>query len=330
MSLRQGDMTVTEFIRKFERGCHFVPLIANDARAKLMHFLVGLRPILRRDVRVSDPTSYEVAVSKALAAEQDQRDIERDRLGKRPVQVPHRPPPQQHQQQNKRSFHGQPRNRGQQQQQRGRPAPRTFEHPVCPKCSRRHPGACMFGSGKCYKCGSPDHLFLQCPQRNLPTQGRVFALHATETNPETMLMTGRIFISGSATKALIDSGATHSFISEVFANFLKVKTVGLDVAYSVVLPSSDEMAATNVIRDIDLELHGNLVYADLIVLPMPEFDIILGMDWLLRNRVLIDFQRRSVLVRPPWMTQFLFETDMYFPLPRIILYVKARKLMHRG
>ena len=129
---------------------------------------------------------------------------------------------------------------------------------------------------------------------------------------------------------MIDSGATHSFTSEVFANFLKVKTIGLDIAYSVVLPSGEEMAATNVIRDIDLELHGNLVYADLIVLPMPEFDIILGMDWLLRNRVLIDFQRRSVLVRPPGMTQFLFEPDRYFPLPRIIPYVQARKLMHRG
>ena len=129
---------------------------------------------------------------------------------------------------------------------------------------------------------------------------------------------------------MIDSGATHSFISEVFANFLKIKTIGLDIAFSVVLPSGEEMAATNVIRDIDLELHGNLVYADLIVLPMPEFDIILGMDWLLKNRVLIDFQRRSVLVRPPGMEQFLFEPDRYFPLPRIIPYVQARKLMHRG
>ncbi|XP_073302363.1 uncharacterized protein [Primulina huaijiensis] len=196
MSLRQGDMTVTEFIRKFERACHFVPLIANDARAKLMHFLVGLRPILRRDVRVSDPTSYEVAVSKALAAEQDQRDIERDRQGKRPIQVPHRPPPQQHQHQHKRPYHGPPRNRGgpqqhqEQQQQQGRVVPRTFEHPVCPKCSRRHPGACMFGSGKCFKCGSTDHMLRQCPRKNLPTQGRVFALHAAETNPDTMLMTG--------------------------------------------------------------------------------------------------------------------------------------------
>ncbi|XP_073016635.1 uncharacterized protein [Primulina eburnea] len=328
MTLRQGDSTVTEFIQKFERGCHFVPLIANDAGAKLRHFLNGLRPILRRDVRVDGPTTYDVVISRALTAEQDQLDIERDRQGKRPFQAPHRPPPPQ-QQQNKRPFHGPPGNRGQ-QQQRGRAVPKTFEYPVCSKCTRRHAGVCMYGSGKCYKCGSPDHVLTQCPQRNLPTQGRVFALHAAETNPETMLLTGRIFIAGSVTKALIDSGATHSFISETFANFLKIKTIGLDIAYSVVLPSGEEMAATNVIRDIDLELHGNLVYADLIVLPMPEFDIILGMDWLLRNRVLIDFQRRYVIVRPPGMEQFLFEPDRYFPLPRIIPYVQARKLMHIG
>lgn len=30
-SLRQGDMTVVEYIRRFYRGCHFVPLNANDA-----------------------------------------------------------------------------------------------------------------------------------------------------------------------------------------------------------------------------------------------------------------------------------------------------------
>ncbi|XP_075496433.1 uncharacterized protein LOC142533510 [Primulina tabacum] len=142
----------------------------------------------------------------------------------------------------------------------------------------------MYGSGKCFKCGGTGHLLKDCPQGTLPTQGRVFALHAAEANPGTMLFIGRIFIGGASTNALIDSGATHSFISETFANSIKVKMIGLDVAYSVVIPSGKEMAATSVVREIDLELHGNLVYADLIVLPMPEFDIILGMDWLHKNR----------------------------------------------
>ncbi|XP_073279510.1 uncharacterized protein [Primulina huaijiensis] len=88
MSLRQGDSSVAEFVRKFERGYHFVPMIANDAWEKLWYFIDGLRPILRRDVQVSGPTTYVVAVSRALATEQDQRDIESDRQGKRPYQAP--------------------------------------------------------------------------------------------------------------------------------------------------------------------------------------------------------------------------------------------------
>ncbi|XP_073020120.1 uncharacterized protein [Primulina eburnea] len=47
MSLQQGDLSMADFIRKFDRGCHFVPLIARDAAQKLRHFMDGLRPTLR-------------------------------------------------------------------------------------------------------------------------------------------------------------------------------------------------------------------------------------------------------------------------------------------
>ncbi|XP_073121960.1 uncharacterized protein [Henckelia pumila] len=48
MSLRQGDLSVAQFVVKFERGCHFVPLIGDDEKEKLEHFLVGLRPTILR------------------------------------------------------------------------------------------------------------------------------------------------------------------------------------------------------------------------------------------------------------------------------------------
>ncbi|XP_075500101.1 uncharacterized protein LOC142538684 [Primulina tabacum] len=55
MSLCQGDSSVAEFIPKFDRGCHFVLMIARDADQKLKHFSNGLRPTLRRDVMLMRP-----------------------------------------------------------------------------------------------------------------------------------------------------------------------------------------------------------------------------------------------------------------------------------
>ncbi|XP_073275420.1 uncharacterized protein [Primulina huaijiensis] len=63
MSLRLGDWSVADFVQKFDMGCHFVPLIANDVAEKLRHFLDGLKPTIRCDVMLNDPTGYTTAVA---------------------------------------------------------------------------------------------------------------------------------------------------------------------------------------------------------------------------------------------------------------------------
>ncbi|XP_073289565.1 uncharacterized protein [Primulina huaijiensis] len=272
MTLRQGDRSVAEFVRKFEQGCHFVPLIANNAREKLRHFM---------------------DVTRALAAEQDLKDIETYRQGKRPFQAPQR----QVQQPANKPFQGP--NKGKVQQPQKKAAQRLTEYPVCPKCSRKHEGECLWGSGKCFKCGSTDHVLKNCPQWKQPTQGRVFAMHAEGADPDTTLLTGMIYIAGVATNALLDSGATHSFISEGFVKFLDVKPTRLDVSYSVTVPSGEKLSTSR-------------------------------MDWLSKNGVTIDFQQKSVRVRPLGEEEFVFEPSGRSNLPQMISCVQARKLILKG
>ncbi|XP_075515408.1 uncharacterized protein LOC142550051 [Primulina tabacum] len=76
MCLRQGDSSVVEFICKFDRGCHFMPLIARDAGQKIRHFMDGLIPTLRRDVMLMRLASYNDATSCAFQAEQVLQDID--------------------------------------------------------------------------------------------------------------------------------------------------------------------------------------------------------------------------------------------------------------
>ncbi|XP_073283695.1 uncharacterized protein [Primulina huaijiensis] len=80
---RQGDTIVAEFVRKFDRGCHFVPFIARDAAEKLRHFLDCLRPTIHRDIMMMQPMNYAAATAYAFQAEQALKDIDFEMQRKR-------------------------------------------------------------------------------------------------------------------------------------------------------------------------------------------------------------------------------------------------------
>ncbi|XP_073277702.1 uncharacterized protein [Primulina huaijiensis] len=83
MSLQQGDLSVAEFIRRFDRDCHFVPLIPRDATEKLRHFMDGLRPTIHWDVMLMRLATYDATTACAFQAEQALRDIDVEMQRKR-------------------------------------------------------------------------------------------------------------------------------------------------------------------------------------------------------------------------------------------------------
>uniref|UniRef100_UPI003C6DEA13 uncharacterized protein n=1 Tax=Henckelia pumila TaxID=405737 RepID=UPI003C6DEA13 len=297
MSLRQGDLSVSEFVRKFERGCNFVPLIGNDEVKKLQHFVACLRPTIRRDVMMAEPVHYEAAIRKALRSEQSLKEISAEVHSKRSYAL------QGHQQQQgKRPFTGPQRQQGpfrlqgqqaprpqgqhaQRHQAQGPAPPKTGKKPFCPICMRAHHGKCL---------------------------------------------AGKILVAGVATRALLYSGATHSFISEAFTRKRSIECEELFGGFTVTIPSEEELSTRNIVKNLELLLQGKSVSADLIVLPMLEFDMILGMDWMTKNAVVIEFQQRSVMVRPEGEEPFWFETTRGLRRTQIISFMQAKKLVHDG
>ncbi|XP_075494734.1 uncharacterized protein LOC142532300 [Primulina tabacum] len=134
----------------------------------------------------------------------------------------------------------------------------------------------------------------------------------------------------AATYALVDSGAMHSFISESFVKQLGILLVDIESGLRVTVPYGEHMVSTSVVKDVELKLQKNVIRADLIVLPMPGFDIILGMDWLTLNGATIDFRRRSVSIKPPNGKAFIFETAQSNKMPYIISCIRPKKLIWRG
>ena len=59
-------------------------------------------------------------------------------------------------------------------------------------------------------------------------------------------------------------------------------------------PLGTRVSVDLICRDCELEISGILLAVDLRVMDMSEFDVILGIDWLMELRVVIDFNHKRV------------------------------------
>ncbi|XP_075504525.1 uncharacterized protein LOC142541966 [Primulina tabacum] len=286
LELKQGNMSIQEYILKFEEGCQFAPYLASNDIEKGEHFLRGVRAEIKRDVRMSKATSYKEIVKKARMAEQDEKEIERERQLKRQdfstkVQGS--------------GWKGKGKFIGKEKEEHRPKAPMpppVYYRPVCPKCGKMHTGECLVESNRCFHCGGVGHVFKNCPVKgekgNDRVQGRIFAMNKEGANPDSSVISGTILISGKAEITLIDTGATHSFMSEIFLRSLNVVPSFESLHYSILLPSGDELWPSSILKGCTVQVNEEIYFADFIIIPVVAFDVILGMDWLSSYRAVID------------------------------------------
>ena len=71
-------------------------------------------------------------------------------------------------------------------------------------------------------------------------------------------------------------------------------------------------------RGCKLEISGTLLTVDLRIMDISEFDVILGMDWLIAYRVVIDCERRRVTAYTQDGTHVVFQGDKYDIFPHTV------------
>ncbi|KAG0458619.1 hypothetical protein HPP92_021747 [Vanilla planifolia] len=101
----------------------------------------------------------------------------------------------------------------------------------------------------------------------------------------------------------------------------------MKTALLVKLPDGSEILAKECVNG-NIEIQGTDFSVDLIILPLSEFDIILGMDWLVKHQVKIDCMEKRVQMK----TQ-LGEEVIYYGKGRKIPFIsvlKACKLLQKG
>ncbi|XP_073039136.1 uncharacterized protein [Primulina eburnea] len=205
---------------------------------------------------------------------------------------------------------------------------------------------CVGVQGVCNVCGRPSHFARVCPSKmgksaqagggaqsnRIPTTSQsshqpslpshqsrgqggqqnqsslhVFALTEDEAQaaPGTVI-TGNFTLCGFIARVLFDTGASHSFVSHAFAVSHDLRTTSMKPNLSVATPIGKMIITDNVVFNAILFHDENVLYLNLIVLPMHEFDCIVGMDVLTANRATVDCYRGIVRFRPSFAPKWNF------------------------
>ncbi|XP_057762409.1 uncharacterized protein LOC130982420 [Arachis stenosperma] len=159
------------------------------------------------------------------------------------------------------------------------------------------------GIGGCFNCGLPGHIARDCTRGKNPNagqsqyQGCVFVVNAKDTAKANPLMRGNCLIGDKILVALYDTRASHSFIS-----FAKVEELGLkmsELAFELHVHTPHQTGVTRLgCRQLGFKLEDRDFVHDLICLPVVRLEMILGFDWLSKNRVLLDCFERSIQFMP--------------------------------
>ncbi|GJT70319.1 putative reverse transcriptase domain-containing protein [Tanacetum coccineum] len=197
--------------------------------------------------------------------------------------------------------------------------------PLCERCFTCHVGPCTI---KCHKCGKvwhkaseQSHTRKRCPRKVNQEEmgevcGRAYAIKDAELQGPNVV-TGTFLLNNRYDSVLFDSGSDRSFVDTRFSSLLNIDLVKIVSSYEVEL-ANRRVVSTNHIFEIDLMPieHGT-------------FDVIIGMDWLVKHDAIIFCGEK--VVRIPYKNKMLIvESDKGVSRLKVISCIKARKYVERG
>jgi hypothetical protein len=159
---------------------------------------------------------------------------------------------------------------------------------------------------------------------------RVYALVPGKLEGGSEVVIGTVPILGFEASILFDSGATHFFVSVVFVRLSRLVVRTLEPGLAVTTPVGKTVVCKRVVCECPVSICGRLLPANLVVLPMFSYDIILGMDWLTKHSTNIDYVLKQVLLTPWGEGKVMYIGTRVRSLPPTISAVQARKLIVKG
>ncbi|GJX39585.1 putative reverse transcriptase domain-containing protein [Tanacetum coccineum] len=175
-------------------------------------------------------------------------------------------------------------------------APTDGKIPLCERCFTRHVGQCTI---KCHKCGKVRHKASKVilgtdVQRRLSKKkldadndrGRAYAIKDAEPQGPNVV-TGTFLLINQYASILFDSGSDRSFVNTRFSSLLDIKPIKIEDSYEVELADRRIVSTNTVLKGCTLSLVNHVFEIDLMPIELGTFDVIIGMNWLVKHDAVI-------------------------------------------
>ncbi|GJT59702.1 putative reverse transcriptase domain-containing protein, partial [Tanacetum coccineum] len=185
--------------------------------------------------------------------------------------------------------------------------------PMYERCFTRHVGQCAI---KCHKYGKIGHKM------------RAYAIKDTEPQGPNVVTSTFLFNNRYAS-ILFNSGSDRSFMDTRFSSMLDIDLVKIDTSYKVELADGRIVSTNIVLKVCTLNLVNHLFEIDFMLIELGTFDVIIGMDWLVKHDAVIICGEKVVYI--PYRNETLIvESNKGMSRLKVISCIKACKYIERG
>nr|GEW82051.1 ribonuclease H-like domain-containing protein [Tanacetum cinerariifolium] len=138
-------------------------------------------------------------------------------------------------------------------------------------------------------------------------EGKVFSLTRDQEANSSGTVSGTLLMNDYSVFVLFDTGATHSVISITLAKYINIPPTLLNFTLSISTPMKGLAVINHEYHNCPLRFDDKIHSANLFLLDMHDFDIILGMDWLTKHRATIVCHTKSVIFGDLDKPEFVYQ-----------------------